>query len=744
MFEEFYSKLELTLTKKEKLEYDKFKAYYEWISNDNNKKIEELEIEDLEGNKKIIELSRKNIEECIQVIVNSYILSFYKEYLESTYEAKFEEIFEIYKKQLDDYKKFDAFEKNTKRFEKIFLFETRDIFDVLVDEDFNINDNTSYFIITLLEALSDDPSGHEIMKKICFKLLKNNEINIKLKKEIYYYLAKYYRAKSTDDIKDSKSFEKSIIYFEKAIKLRCEDVYSCYNYLFELYLISKNYEKIDEHIILISKCFPINIELIVLSSLYQMKKFFIQGYTDAVKDIYTKKVEPILQDLNNNNNNNEIINNDLFTCIELMIVIKREITFIDENLNIFRDSQKKVKLIYYNYILTLDKYINGEKEKLSELREIYEQLKKHEKDFKLFSRQLKLDILFLLSNHLIYIVDESDICGFIENLHDLVKNDELSVEGFLSYYCNNRLYEISNNLKTKNLDKAKINEILKKYHNMIKKIELFKNSLVVKETELNKYAHYTGLGTLDILIKDDSYIRLTNASKMNDPEEGRVFLNANPKINKGFSKKIENEFKNAFLMSFCGNVDDLTLFRLYSNQSSGCSIQFKGDFFSQSIVDKINVFSLEKLKEYYYNKDYSNDTPTLYKVVYIDIDNKNAISNLCNSEIQQYNDLVKAIEDLIEYDVDGNITDYLVKDLNLIRYLFKYECWSTEKEARLVISSNSENIMNEGKVLFVNSMKNYIVESIVLGSKVEKVDILKQYYLQKDIKEVKKTKHLEV
>jgi tetratricopeptide (TPR) repeat protein len=298
----------------------------------------------------------------------------------------------------------------------------------------------------------------------------------------------------------------------------------------------------------------------------------------------------------------------------------------------------------------------------------------------------------------------------------------------------------------------------------IKKIKAIVGAIRQKSLtgkEITRVVHYSKLFVADILSNDpDSHLHYSNVIYMNDPEEGKTFLNFlnDPDIKEWFEKSSYKNESTIFLGSFLpvttqetddGDPEDqLLLWRTYGKDESGmdaggCNFVIDTSFFDDGKTSTALPLpeTFEKIKAAIENGlTFSEDNRNrLLKVQYIRKnkiikDNDNIIT-----ELVEY--LKEEIKKLIEKNKkeEGNIDARLYTEskifdaLQELCHLFKSADYSFEKEVRIIRteSRNSENIQYYNKAVgeepappkhfYVRSYKRMLpyLRKIYLGPKVK-------------------------
>jgi len=270
--------------------------------------------------------------------------------------------------------------------------------------------------------------------------------------------------------------------------------------------------------------------------------------------------------------------------------------------------------------------------------------------------------------------------------------------------------------------------------------------------------HYTTFSTAKILVlSDESKLRISEGSFLNDPSEGRELFNF---VAHQFSKQQEDgliarEFAaKPFIGSFVGEDkhDDLNLWRFYGKQDNveakGCAITLK----MKELTDAINQ-SLTKGSER--QSTLNEDDINFYRVAYLD-HSKTAVNfqipGVDKDEEDKLNLLMQALKEKVaSYEQIDNVL--LEKELNKIAFLFKSDVYKNENELRLVIKGiGFEKMFYEDDKkadpprVYIDLINiRHLIEQITLGPKVDKADewaAAFYYSFAKETDESKKPKRI--
>ena len=296
--------------------------------------------------------------------------------------------------------------------------------------------------------------------------------------------------------------------------------------------------------------------------------------------------------------------------------------------------------------------------------------------------------------------------------------------------------------KLKNVDDGKYQKELLK---LLQCYLIIRKELLVVEKENEHYfAHYTEASTaVHFMQKEDSgehwNFRLSEASQLNDPEEGKVLLGYINNLPETEQTEIA-----VFVASFSFNHDCLNQFRLYgkkqNQEATGVSVLFKPDFFSTA-HDVLNLNTANKLLAWSNSplgKEIDNNTENtrlpLYRCIYFDPEsiirsNEGEIPYIriacCDErsfymqkdknmdELEKYNERIKQIENnvleqlnniknTVKSILQSSSTDEIIELIKIIllplSYLIKHAAYREEQECRIIqcCSFNDERIDKTG------------------------------------------------
>ena len=336
-------------------------------------------------------------------------------------------------------------------------------------------------------------------------------------------------------------------------------------------------------------------------------------------------------------------------------------------------------------------------------------------------------------------------------------------------------------------------EIIARLLNMYRPIKKLKEDCTYSLVDKAKYkqflVHYTSQKSLRVLLQKNARFRLSNCGYMNDVFEGREFLNCMEKVvyvqsvpydnntncnkeNKSTNKKKkkfqelldkyfphlerpENDMQpsgsHVYIVSLSVKEDSFPLWKIYSENEAGCSIEFDEDFFDVNGAAYRNSTLRDYLPPRYTDKDYP-----LYIVQYIgsDFPNTDEVNDkhkqTCKTESINYRVLSETLTQLferwcqldeylkflfknanstnkesIENRIENSIQtirQFAAERLNEVRFLFKSSDYEFEGEVRVVHTTEQQaEISYDGNVprAYIDIDKEIEGLTIRLGSKIE-------------------------
>lgn len=264
---------------------------------------------------------------------------------------------------------------------------------------------------------------------------------------------------------------------------------------------------------------------------------------------------------------------------------------------------------------------------------------------------------------------------------------------------------------------------------------VFKIKEILRIDKDDCITHYTGLSVIKCLILDCNKFRISEGNFMNDPSEGMEFfdfLEYNP-----FAANLNDSVKPYSPKPFIGSFvtkdknNDLNMWRFYGKEegveAKGCAI----DLCRQKFIDVIkNSLSNEKNKEA--RIDDESDI-NFYWVVYLRHKSTDfSIPNLDSKKFKEFKGMMDLLKRKVTSykEVKGANIPSLEEYLNNIAFLFKRDDYKNENEVRLVMNGiefekkfyKEEKSVNPPRVYIELAPINKIVEKVILGPKVDKVN----------------------
>lgn len=284
-----------------------------------------------------------------------------------------------------------------------------------------------------------------------------------------------------------------------------------------------------------------------------------------------------------------------------------------------------------------------------------------------------------------------------------------------------------------------------------------------KDGKIEKPVHYTSLKTLKCLLTKNEErpgkLRLWNTNYMNDPNEGKVFLEMMEAIISKNEKNGENEVwknyfsyldridfssgtvnNNVYIISLSKKRDNIYMWNSYADGSNGCAITFADDFFDIRCPSS----------DFSGSSEYTDSDYPLYEVKYIQEKwrDKDEEKELRGHLLGIWNNIVELEKDLKEtgQELQKEVRRFVVDRLNEIRFLFKYSEYENEGELRVVQYSNEPKIEEEAfpiPRLYIEVERDVRAEEVCLGSKnstSQIEELVPWLYATKKVEKVSKSK----
>ncbi len=459
---------------------------------------------------------------------------------------------------------------------------------------------------------------------------------------------------------------------------------------------------------------------------------------------------------------NKVVNNEIegeqysvacafvMTLSDLLDVQKNweDIEKIKEKLKkMYLEYYDKEKLFAVNYIDALLKLLDLDEENVWIIEEIKDLLKKPQL-FRIFE-SYKNNKMFLNRNFLFddFVIEEKE--PIEKKLNSIFEklNEDLN-RGDIKVHLMSLLIDIINLKKSSNITLNGKSE-----------------GEIVHYTKFENLKFIFGVDTIsdDFLKTVNPTIRLYNAEYMNDPSEGKIFIELlkkqfgektdkysilNNLIETCYSSDCDSETtreeinrSHVYLGSFSSSVDKLPMWSQYGNDGKGCCLVIKEGFFDR--LEK-NNFDVNALKEDFISEDIPKYV--LYKVTYTDNQQLNKEDEQKQSEIinkiaESLVELEKCLQKIFDISLKEEIEEFIIGALDQVRFLYKDISYEHEKELRLVkFSETAKQDDNPNFIvpkLFVEVEKPIEYQEVILGPKVEQPSLIAPFlYNTKKVKKV--------
>lgn len=271
-------------------------------------------------------------------------------------------------------------------------------------------------------------------------------------------------------------------------------------------------------------------------------------------------------------------------------------------------------------------------------------------------------------------------------------------------------------------------ELLAHVYRLHHTMEQIKTTLRLTRKELREKPcwHYTRMSTMQKLLlaqgEQPPRFRLSNVAYMNDSAEGESFgklleqYGSTPEtlqaygLLPGGEAPNDSSLRNVYLTSLCTADDYIYMWAIYADKGTGCSLTFDENFFDvkDSYPQGYIPFHEEK-----------NSYP-LYRIVYLTDEGKFKDRG---RKLKKYLRKIKNILKDIQQEMQNIPLVYITAMLDQVRYLFKYDEYSSEKEVRcLVVTRKRELAAGEGDTpyLYTEIDKEVQLDEVRFGPKVFK------------------------
>lgn len=278
------------------------------------------------------------------------------------------------------------------------------------------------------------------------------------------------------------------------------------------------------------------------------------------------------------------------------------------------------------------------------------------------------------------------------------------------------------------VDKERQGKLLAYVYRLHDTMEQLKTTLRLNREQLgeNPCWHYTRMGTMQKLLlnqgEQQPRFRLSNVAYMNDSAEGESFgklleqYGSTPEtlqaygLLPGGEAPNDSSLRNVYLTSLCTADDYIYMWAIYADKGTGCSLKFDENFFDvkDSYPQGYIPFHEEK-----------NSYP-LYRIVYLTDQGKFKDRG---RKLKKYLRKIKNILKDIQQEMQDIPLAYITAMLDQVRYLFKYDEYSSEKEVRcLVVTRKRELAAGEGDTpyLYTEIDKEVQLDEVRFGPKVFK------------------------
>jgi hypothetical protein len=326
-----------------------------------------------------------------------------------------------------------------------------------------------------------------------------------------------------------------------------------------------------------------------------------------------------------------------------------------------------------------------------------------------------------------------------------------------------RLEEIFNN------NEEKIKKNFEPLIKIITKIDIFKDRLKVIYTKNTIIAHYTKPDVIVSILKakdKNPYFRLYEVCYMNDPEEGKKFIEVLEnnglknlyELYKDENNDTEREYYT-FIGSFIvGNniedIDKLFLWRTYgkdknNEEAKGICICIKKEFFDQDSDNLSNYLKNVKFGTINIDSQYSNSKERV-NIETTDDDEKFCLYKVIYEDTKEYKELIKVLKRINDYAKDLDLDDKRIRNLlksllDDLRYLVKSKHYKEEGEYRIIKTYNINDKRDKIKIdddnkfpprLYIEIEKDFTeyIDEIILGPRMENKEAWKTYLSYHKIK----------
>ncbi len=218
----------------------------------------------------------------------------------------------------------------------------------------------------------------------------------------------------------------------------------------------------------------------------------------------------------------------------------------------------------------------------------------------------------------------------------------------------------------------------------------------------DQITHFTSLDGARHLMLEKSPFRLSEASFMNDPSEGKALFGPN-KLPESFNLNIRRKdgeyIKKPFFGCFVEEKmkDDLAMWRLYGHDAAGASITFDRDRLISTLMQSEKLMQNEKLKNLGQEALAGRTIFEFYQIAYFD-ESGNVVlpgkSPAKTKELQGLLDKLKASLQASEADEKTELSSHPIQEkVASMMYLFKSAQYQYEKEVRLMVNDRGFDVV---------------------------------------------------
>lgn len=349
-----------------------------------------------------------------------------------------------------------------------------------------------------------------------------------------------------------------------------------------------------------------------------------------------------------------------------------------------------------------------------------------------FPRELCVQALAELARCVERITDEQERKNKYQAFHYLrpMKWEAASqqVEALVNSTEFREMYKEPESGKQSEVDRERQGKLLAYVYRLHDTMEQIKTTLRLNRAQLreNPCWHYTRMSTMQKLLlaqgEQQPRFRLSNVAYMNDSAEGESFgklleqYGSTPEtlqaygLLPGGEAPNDSSLRNVYLTSLCTADDYIYMWAIYADKGTGCSLKFDENFFDvkDSYPQGYIPFHEEK-----------NSYP-LYRIVYLTDQGKFKDRG---RKLKKYLRKIKNILKDIQQEMQDIPLAYITAMLDQVRYLFKYDEYSSEKEVRcLVVTRKRELAAGEGDTpyLYTEIDKEVQLDEVRFGPKVFK------------------------